>query len=64
MQSEDEQLNKLHSIVQNALEEETLLTSKLSEANDDGKRTYGQRLADKVAGFGAVGNSSSYLLLY
>lgn len=52
MQSEDEQLNKLHSIVQNAIEEETLLTSKLSEAEDDGKRTYGQRLADKVAGFG------------
>ena len=52
MQSEDEQLNKLHAIVQNAIEEETLLTSKLSETQDDEKRTYGEQLADKVAQFG------------
>jgi len=61
MQSEDEQLNKLHSIVQNAIEEETLLTSKLSETGDDENRTYGERLADKVAAFGG---SWKFIILF
>ena len=61
MQSEDEQLNKLHSIVQNAIEEEILLTSKLSETEDDEKRAYGERLADKVAAFGG---SWKFIILF
>ena len=52
MQSEDDQLSKLHTIVQNAIEEETLLTNKLSETGEEEKRSYGERLADKVAEFG------------
>ncbi|HOY05802.1 MAG TPA: DUF1003 domain-containing protein [Saprospiraceae bacterium] len=52
MQTEDTQLAKLHKIVQESLEEESLLTRKLLEDDDGKKLTYGERLADKVAKFG------------
>lgn len=52
LQSEDEQLNKLHNIVKQAVDEETLLTNKLAEVNDNKIRTSGERLADRVAEFG------------
>lgn len=50
--SEDKQLAKLHEIVKNALEEESLITSRLSEDDEQKKLTSGERLADKVARFG------------
>lgn len=52
METEDKQLAKLHEIVKNALEEESLITSRLSEGDEQKKLTAGERLADKVARFG------------
>lgn len=52
MQTENTQIAKLHKIVQESLEEESLLTRKLLEDDDNKKLTYGERLADKVAKFG------------
>lgn len=48
--SEDAQMQKLHDIVQDAIMEEQLLTSKLSD--DEENPSFGDRLADKVADFG------------
>ena len=50
--NQDEQFKKLNVIVQNAVEEETLLTSKLNDIDDEETRSYGDRLADSVATFG------------
>lgn len=51
LKSEDSHINKLHAIVKKAIEEESLITEKLtSEDLDD--RTFGQRLSDQVAEFG------------
>jgi uncharacterized membrane protein len=58
---EDEHLNKLHSIVQNALNEETLLTFKLAETGTDDKVTFGALLADRVASFGG---SWKFIILF
>ena len=52
MQTENTQIAKLHKIVEESLEEESLLTRKLLEDDDSKKLTYGERLADKVAQFG------------
>lgn len=52
LQTEDDQLNKLNTIVKSAIEEETLLTTRLSHLSDDEARKFGERLADKVASFG------------
>ena len=49
--TEDEQLQKLNEIVQNAIEEEKLLSEKLLEFEDT-KPAFVSRLADKVASFG------------
>lgn len=50
LESEDAQMQKLHNIVQAAIVEEELLTSKLSDEEEN--LTLGDRLADKVADFG------------
>lgn len=52
LQTQDGQLKKLHLIVQSALEEETLLSNKLVDKEDDITLTFGARLSDKVAAFG------------
>lgn len=52
LQTENEQLRKLHSIVGKALEEENTLSDKLSDSDRTDTRTYGERLSDKVARFG------------
>jgi uncharacterized membrane protein len=52
LQTENEQLRKLHSIVGKALEEENTLSDKLSDEAVAGNRTVGERLSDKVASFG------------
>lgn len=51
-QNEDEQIKKLNAIVQHAVEEETLLTSKLNAMGEQEVRSYGEKLADSVASFG------------
>ncbi len=49
--TEDAQLQKLNQIVQNAIEEERLLSDKLLQFEDT-KPPFVSRLADRVAGFG------------
>ncbi|HEX5652069.1 MAG TPA: DUF1003 domain-containing protein [Chitinophagaceae bacterium] len=51
LQSEDEQLQKLNSIVLQSIEEEKLLTHKLKEF-EDASPSFSSRLADRVAAFG------------
>ena len=50
--SEDLQIKRLEELVQNSLNEEKMLTSKLLELEENSKLTLGQKLADKVADFG------------
>jgi len=52
METENKQLVKLHNIVKESLEEESLLTRRLVEEEEQKKPTFGERLADKVATFG------------
>lgn len=52
LQTENEQLNKLHAIVKDAMDEEALITHKLLEESKSESRTVGERLADRVAEFG------------
>lgn len=51
LDTEDQQLNKLHEIVIKSIEEEKLLSQKLYEFEDKNP-SFGNRLADKVASFG------------
>ena len=51
LDTENVQLQKLHDIVADAVREEELLTSKLTESAVE-KTTFGMRLADQVAAFG------------
>ncbi|WP_034691244.1 DUF1003 domain-containing protein [Kaistella palustris] len=50
LKNENEQLHKLHAIIEKAIEEETLITSTVAE--DDESRTTGEILSDRVAQFG------------
>ena len=50
--SEDLQIKRLEELVQNAVKEEQMLTSKLVELEEGSALTLGQKLADKVADFG------------
>ena len=52
LQTENEQLRKMHAIVGKALEEESTLSDKLSNVETIDRRTFGQKLADRVASFG------------
>lgn len=52
METEDKQLARLHQIVKESLEEESLLTRRLIEDAEQKKPTFGEGLADKVATFG------------
>ncbi|MEO6233293.1 MAG: DUF1003 domain-containing protein [Ferruginibacter sp.] len=52
LQTQDGQLKKLHLIVQSAIEEETLLSNKLVDKEDDITLTFGAKLSDRVAAFG------------
>lgn len=47
--SENEQIQRVNELIQKAIEEETLITTKV---NEDEKRTFGEKLSDKVAEFG------------
>ena len=50
--SEDLQIKRLEELVQNSVNEEKMLTSKLIELEENNQLTLGQKLADKVADFG------------
>ncbi|MFC4414743.1 DUF1003 domain-containing protein [Kaistella carnis] len=50
LKSEDEQLRKMHAIIEKALTEETLITTTIQE--NDEERSYGEKLSDRVAQFG------------
>jgi uncharacterized membrane protein len=49
--SENLQHEKLHEIVIRAIEEEKLITNKLMEFEEK-ERSFGERVADRVAAFG------------
>jgi uncharacterized membrane protein len=51
LQTENEQLKKLNSIVVNAIEEEKLISQKLFESEDK-KISIGSKIADSMAAFG------------
>lgn len=51
LQTEDEQIKKLNSIVVNAVEEEKLISQKLYEL-DEKHMPFGNKVADSVAAFG------------
>ncbi len=59
--TENEHLQKLNGIVQKALEEETLLSSKITNFRSSEKVSTGDRLADKMASFGG---SWVFILLF
>ncbi len=61
LQTENNQLNKLNTIVQSAIEEETLLTTRLSDVSDNETRKFGERMADRVASFGG---SWTFILVF
>jgi len=50
--SEDLQIKRLEELVQSAVKEEGMLTSKLIALEENSTLTLGQKLADKVADFG------------
>lgn len=59
--TENEQLNRLHDIVAQALEEESVISHHLSEIDGKTKRTVGERISDSVASFGG---SWKFILLF
>lgn len=60
LETENQQLNKLHEIVIKSIEEEKLLSQKLYEFEDKHPRL-SSRLADKVAAFGG---SWSFIIIF
>lgn len=52
LKSEDDQVNKWNSIIEKAIQEETLINTKISEIDDEERRSIGEKLSDKVAKFG------------
>lgn len=61
LETENTRLNKLHAIVKEAMDEEMLITHRLSEENRDEVRTRGERMADQVAKFGG---SWSFIIFF
>ncbi|KIA90648.1 DUF1003 domain-containing protein [Kaistella jeonii] len=59
LKNEDDQLQKMHEIVEKAIKEETLITSTIEETDQD--RTYGEKLSDKVA---ELGGSWKFIILF
>lgn len=51
LDTENERIGKLHQIVANAVEEQSLLTENLSKQNDEEQMSLGDRIATKVARF-------------
>ncbi|GAO43391.1 DUF1003 domain-containing protein [Flavihumibacter petaseus] len=61
LETENEQIGKLNQIVQQAVEEQTLLTGKLPEISGHGQTSFGERVADRVATFGG---SWTFIILF
>ena len=59
LKSEDDQLKKMHEIIEKALKEETLITTTIQE--NDEERTYGEKLSDKVA---ELGGSWKFIIFF
>lgn len=57
LQTEDAHLQKLNTIVEQAIVEEKMISEKLMQFEDQ-HPPLSSRIADKVASFGGVGNSS------
>ena len=52
METENAQLASLHKIIQETIDEEALITKRVSEENDKNVATFGERVADRVAELG------------
>ena len=52
METENAQLASLHKIIQETVDEEALITRRVSEENDKNVATFGERVADRVAELG------------
>lgn len=59
IKSEDEQLQKVHDIIEKAITEETLITTSIQDNEEE--RTYGQKLSDKVA---EMGGSWKFIIIF
>ena len=60
IETENEQLRKLHQIVSDSINEEELLTATLAKPSDE-KVSFGNRISDKVAAFGG---SWKFIILF
>jgi uncharacterized membrane protein len=59
--AQDETLQRLHNLVEDAICDENLITKQLQETEEDDNLTFGERLADRVADFGG---SWTFILLF
>ena len=59
LKSENDQLKKMHEIIEKAITEETLITTTIQD--NDEERTYGEKLSDKVA---ELGGSWKFIILF
>ncbi|MDP2454532.1 MULTISPECIES: DUF1003 domain-containing protein [unclassified Kaistella] len=59
LKSEDDQLNKMHEIIDKAITEETFITTTIQD--NDEERTYGEKLSDKVA---ELGGSWKFIIIF
>ncbi len=61
METESAQLAKLHKIIQETIEEEAFISTKVGAENASRQTTFGERIADKVAEFGG---SWTFIILF
>ena len=59
--AQDENLQRLHNLVEDAICDENLITKQLQETEEDENVTFGERLADRVADFGG---SWTFILIF
>ncbi|QOW09719.1 DUF1003 domain-containing protein [Kaistella flava (ex Peng et al. 2021)] len=59
LKSEDEQLHKMHDIIEKAITEETLITTTIQDTDEE--RTYGEKLSDRVA---ELGGSWKFIIIF
>lgn len=61
MDTESQQMARLHRIIEQTVEEESLISQKVYEENELQKLTFGERVADRVAEFGG---SWTFIILF
>ncbi|WP_226064574.1 DUF1003 domain-containing protein [Kaistella polysaccharea] len=59
LKSENDQLQKIHGIIEKAITEETLITTTIQETDE--ARSYGEKLSDKVA---ELGGSWKFIIIF